>query len=55
MTDITTLTDTEIEDQIDLIEENMQECGRRSSYTERNKPYLKALIVEADRRGLVLA
>jgi hypothetical protein len=47
-----TLTDNEILTQIDLIEENMQECGRQSSYTKRNRPFLKALYIEAARRNL---
>lgn len=50
--DINALTDQQIIEQIDLIDENMQVCGRQSSYTVRNRPYLKALLVEADRRGL---
>lgn len=50
----TTLTDDEIVEQIDLIEENMQVCGRRSSYTTRNRQYLKALYVEVEKRGLTV-
>lgn len=46
------MTDAEIIEQIDLIEENMQECGRQSSYTVRNRPLLKALYIEAEKRGL---
>lgn len=47
-----TLNDAEVFAQIDLIEENSAECGRQSSYTRRNKPYLKTLYIEASRRGL---
>lgn len=47
-----TLTDQQVLEEIDVIEENMQVCGRRSSYTTRNRPYLKALYVEAEKRGL---
>lgn len=46
------LTDEQITTDIDVIEENMQVCGRRSSYTQRNRAYLKALYVEAEKRGL---
>lgn len=49
---ITDITDNDLLAQIGLIEENIAECGQRSSYTERNKPVLKALLIEADRRGL---
>lgn len=46
------LTDQEIIDQIDVIDENLQVCGSRSSYALRNRPYLRLLIIEAERRGL---
>jgi len=46
------MSDAQILTEIDLIEEGMQECGRRSSYTERTRPYYKALCIEADKRGL---
>lgn len=47
-------TDDDLLNQIDLIQENMAICGRRSSYTARNGALLTLLLIEADRRGLDL-
>lgn len=49
---IAAMTDDDIQSQIDLIEENMVEAGRRSSYAERNRPLLRRLRIEADKRGI---
>lgn len=50
--DLSTTPDDRLLTEIDLIEENIQVCGRNSSYTHRNRPVLKALLMEAERRGL---
>lgn len=44
------MSDKELADMIGLIEENLAECGPRSSYAHRNKPVLKAALIEQERR-----
>lgn len=46
------MTDTDLRSEIELIEENVAETGRRSSYAHRNLPVLRILRAEAKRRGL---
>ena len=49
--DIQTMSDSELASLINLIEENIAECGQRSSYTSRNRPVLKAARAEVKRRA----
>lgn len=46
------MPDAEIAREIDIIEENLQVVGSRSSYAARNRPLLKSLRIEAERRGI---
>lgn len=52
MTEPSALTDDELRNEIDLIEENLAETGPRSSYAARCKPVLRDLHSEAKRRSL---
>lgn len=49
--DVRDLDARELLAEIHLIEENLAECGPRSSYAHRNKPRLRALNGEVSRRA----
>lgn len=49
--DVHSLNAKELLLEITLIEENMAECGQRSSYAHRNGPRLKELKGEVSRRA----
>lgn len=51
LSDLTTVSTTELRYQALLIEENLQETGRRSAYAHDNLPRLKAIKAELKRRG----
>lgn len=49
-THVRRMSDEELAETIGLIEENLAECGERSSYAHRNKPVLRAARAEQERR-----
>ena len=52
LTNLRNLSDETVLEQIGLIREGIAECGSPSSYTQRNRPVLRKLVAEAERRNL---